>query len=70
MRVCAKLRGRWALVQDYVGRRAVDIWILRVPAGALNPRLVDEVIGRKALAAAAEQFIEETGSVKSQCRSW
>ncbi len=55
MRVCAKLWSGRALVQDYVGRGAVDIWILRMAAGALEPRLENEVIGRKALAASAAE---------------
>ena len=67
--VCAKLRGRRALVQYYVDRHAINFWILRVAAGALEPRLVDEVVRRKALAASpTEQIVEEVVDILQQ--SW
>jgi len=57
------------LVQYYVDRHAINFWILGMAAGALEPRLVDEIVGRKALAAApTEQIVEEAVEILKQ--SW
>jgi hypothetical protein len=56
MRVAAELWGGGGFVEDDVSWHAVDLPIERMPLGALQARLVDKVIRRKARAAAERPF--------------